>query len=99
MHFFVIMFLSLISVMFNKYTSYITVLQCWNTSARKHPTERESSPHCKKRWRPLLYPVERIRTTTQSDDLFHAPLLPPLQLFIRNVFLVTHSVGRTRTNP
>ena len=33
--------------MINKYTSYITVLQCWNTAARKHPTERTNGPYCK----------------------------------------------------
>ena len=27
--------------MINKYTSYITVLRCWNNAAAKHPTERE----------------------------------------------------------
>jgi hypothetical protein len=35
------MFLSLINLMINKYASYITVLQCRNTAACKHPTERE----------------------------------------------------------
>jgi hypothetical protein len=35
--------------MIDKYTSYIAVLQCWNTAARKHPTESENDPHCKKR--------------------------------------------------
>jgi hypothetical protein len=48
MHFFIIMFLSLINLTIYKYTSYITVLQCWNTAARKHPTERENDPSCKK---------------------------------------------------
>ena len=48
MHFFTIMFLSLINLMINKYTDYILILQGWNTAARKHPTERESGPHCKK---------------------------------------------------
>jgi hypothetical protein len=31
------MFLSHINLMINKYTSYIIVLQYWNTAARKHP--------------------------------------------------------------
>ena len=48
MHFLVVIFLSLINLMINKYTSYIIVLQCWNTVARKHPPERENCPHCKK---------------------------------------------------
>ena len=48
MHFFTFMLLSLINLMINKYTSYITVLQCWNTAARKHPAEKETGPHCKK---------------------------------------------------
>jgi hypothetical protein len=30
-------------------TLYITVLQCWNTSARKYPAGRENDPHYKKR--------------------------------------------------
>jgi hypothetical protein len=48
MHFFTFMFLSLINLMINKYTSYIIVLQYWNTVARKHPTERGTGPHRKK---------------------------------------------------
>ena len=35
--------------MTDKYTSYITVLECWNTAARKHPTAYENDPHCKKK--------------------------------------------------
>ena len=38
MYFFIIMFLCHTNLMINKYTSYIIVLQCWNTAARKHPT-------------------------------------------------------------
>jgi hypothetical protein len=34
--------------MINKYTSYIIVLQYWNTAAREYPTERKTGPHCKK---------------------------------------------------
>jgi hypothetical protein len=30
------------------------LLQCWNTTAGKHPTEKENDSHCKKRWRPLI---------------------------------------------
>ena len=37
MHF-ITMFIYLINLTVNKYTSYIIVLQCWNTAARKHPT-------------------------------------------------------------
>jgi hypothetical protein len=48
MHFFTFILLSLINLMINKYTSYIIVLQCWNTAARKHPTEKETGPHFKK---------------------------------------------------
>ena len=48
MHFLIILFLSLINLMINKYSSYIIVLQCWNTAARKHPTEKENDPHYKK---------------------------------------------------
>jgi hypothetical protein len=40
------MFLYLINLMINKYTSYIIVLQGWNTAARKHSTERENDRHC-----------------------------------------------------
>ena len=43
------MFVYLINLMINKYTSYIIVLQCWNTAASKHPAERENGPHCKKK--------------------------------------------------
>ena len=43
------MFLYLINLTINKYTSYIIVLKCWNTAARKHPTERENGPHWKKK--------------------------------------------------
>ena len=48
MYSFIIMFFYLINLMINKYTSCITVLQSWNTAARKRPTERENGPHCKK---------------------------------------------------
>ena len=49
MYFFIIMFVSRINVMINKYISYIIILQLWNTAARKHPTERENIPNCKKK--------------------------------------------------
>jgi hypothetical protein len=42
------MLLSLINLMINKYTSYIIVLQYWNTAAREYSAERETGPHCKK---------------------------------------------------
>ena len=54
MHFFIIMFLSLINLMINTFTSYIIVVQCWNTAARKHPTERQNDAYCKKGCRPLV---------------------------------------------
>ena len=47
MDLFIITFLSLINLMINKYTSYIVVLQCSNTAARKHPTKRKNNPQCK----------------------------------------------------
>jgi hypothetical protein len=47
MHFLIILFLSLINLMINKYSSYIIVLQCWNTAGRKHPTEKENDLHHK----------------------------------------------------
>ena len=46
MHLFIIMFISRINLMINKYTSYIIVLECLNTAARKRRTERENYPHC-----------------------------------------------------
>ena len=49
MHFFIVMFLLLINLIITKYTSYIIVLQYWNTAVRKHPTERENGCHSKKR--------------------------------------------------
>jgi hypothetical protein len=47
MHFFIITFLCLINLMINKYTSHITVQDCWNTAVCKQPTERKYDPHCK----------------------------------------------------
>jgi hypothetical protein len=47
MYFFIIMSLCHTNLMINKYTSYIIVLQCWNTAARKHPAGREYDPFCK----------------------------------------------------
>jgi hypothetical protein len=47
MHF-IIMFLSLINLMINKYTSYVIILRGSHTAARKHPTEKENGPHCNK---------------------------------------------------
>jgi hypothetical protein len=44
MYFFITVFLSFLNLTINKYTSYIIVLQCWHTAARKHPTERENGP-------------------------------------------------------
>jgi hypothetical protein len=41
--------------MINKYTNSIMFLQCWNTAARKHPTERENDPYFKKGWKPLVW--------------------------------------------
>ena len=48
-HFFITIFLSLINLMINKYTSYIIVLESWNTAARKHPAERKKWPALQKR--------------------------------------------------
>jgi hypothetical protein len=38
MCFFLVIFLCFINLMINKHTSYIIVLECWNTAFRKHPT-------------------------------------------------------------
>ena len=48
MYFFITVFLSFLNLTINKCTSYIIVLQCWHTAARKHPTERENGPSYKK---------------------------------------------------
>jgi hypothetical protein len=63
MCFFIIIFLSLVNLMINKYTSYIIVLECWNTADRKHPTERENGPHFKK----LLKTTSPHRASVQSN--------------------------------
>jgi hypothetical protein len=44
MQFLIVMFHSLINLTINKYTSYIIVLQCWNTEVSKHPTLKVKWP-------------------------------------------------------
>jgi hypothetical protein len=53
MHIFITTFLFLINLMISKCTSYIIVLQCWNTAVCKHPIERENGCHCKNVYRSL----------------------------------------------
>jgi hypothetical protein len=57
---FIIMSFSVINLMFNEYTIYIIVLQCWNTAASKHPTKRENTALAKKGWTPRGYRLRRL---------------------------------------
>ena len=63
MHFFITVFLSLINLMINKYTSYIIALQFWNTAVRQNPAETENCPHCKR----------KFKTTTLYTYLVYLP--------------------------
>ena len=96
MHFFIIMFPSLINAMINKHTSCITVLHRWNTAARKHPVE-ENGPHCTRRCR-VATPV----ATRLFSSLKHPLRLwgPPSLLFngYRDPFLGGKAAGLRLTS-
>jgi hypothetical protein len=72
MYFFIIMFHSLINLMINKYTGYVIVLQCWNTAAHKHPTERENGPHYKKAYDHWFKLTHNLKI--QSSEEWHCVL-------------------------
>jgi hypothetical protein len=67
------MFLSRINLMMNKCSSYITLLQSWNTAARKHPTENKNDPHCKK----VEDPCSRMEMITPTEkELITLVIIP-----------------------
>jgi hypothetical protein len=41
MHFFIFVFIYHVNLIINKHISYIIVLQCWNTAARKNTTRKK----------------------------------------------------------
>ena len=58
--------------MINEYTSYITVLRCWNTAARKHPIQRENGPQCIKHWKPLSETLNLEKSNGNPDHILHS---------------------------